>query len=931
MNNAEEIPGDTVMDPLKQESQESNPSTSDSYETGGDTMASGDESFLLEGDQASESQDDQRTSTPTKALTHFAEGESVADGQFSIQGVVLSPVLNSMAEHATPTQDQQSFTHDQPFASPGGYSTQDKSGEDSQSLYTSALSNINTTLTSDSCSAVEEKSGESSALEISVLQDTLRHESLMGECSTQDSTWATAYGSLQDDSDLKDITIRQEFNQSESNNLPLNVDETNSENNGETTFEDMTSTVEGNQVSEHVKNSDMQDVKNSDRIASVEVKSPDLDLLNEICEEATNMTIKEALICSLNPGVRAGLREGRLSLNESEILALEQYCEQFIDNLISQLLDGHWSENISKETSKPKSPDNKAKMAQKLSSLGLETLKSNCDRFVHSIITESLHDSCFGLQNEDAKSLESDKDSNAKQMQDIELDQNKFQTLFPLFKESEAIQDYIGFLAADIIKSALTNLSTSIATKNGDKNEHMTLNENSSSDNKTSREGTLCSSENKEGDQDTGLNNHMWKSQSEATPKGLENETDSDKGSESSDKEFEGQYAREMEGLSDDEQMFSSSLNGALETSLEFDGDWEGGGFLEDLHSLETGRKQRIMLKELSFDEHADVPGNEVLAPVFLAIAEENDDDTEIQGMRKKAQSIENLCGVISEPDDESFRRRSYSAPKRIRPIKTDLPPEQDKESEINKEEGDDNGEDEDGQQQEEDPVDKDHDEEEFDEQEKDIQRQDEQGQDGKGQDKTVPAVSTNLGERFRWYTVSLNGRDKILDLKLLESYMKVISHGGYFSDTKATIVVIAACYLPDRSIKNYDFLMEQLFFYVISTLELLAVHEDYYLVYLNGGVRQQNMPSVTWMKRFYQYIEGGLKKRMKEMFIVHPNFRLKAVITLAKPFLNASFWHKLSFVHSLSSLSDHVPVDYIYIPDEVMRADPAYRQVHSR
>ena len=45
---------------------------------------------------------------------------------------------------------------------------------------------------------------------------------------------------------------------------------------------------------------------------------------------------------------------------------------------------------------------------------------------------------------------------------------------------------------------------------------------------------------------------------------------------------------------------------------------------------------------------------------------------------------------------------------------------------------------------------------------------------------------------------------------------------------------------------------------YVISTLELLAIHEEYYLVYLNGGTRQQNMPSVTWMKRFYQYIEGG-------------------------------------------------------------------------
>ena len=34
---------------------------------------------------------------------------------------------------------------------------------------------------------------------------------------------------------------------------------------------------------------------------------------------------------------------------------------------------------------------------------------------------------------------------------------------------------------------------------------------------------------------------------------------------------------------------------------------------------------------------------------------------------------------------------------------------------------------------------------------------------------------------RFRWHTVSVHGRDKILDLKLLEPYMKVISHGGIF------------------------------------------------------------------------------------------------------------------------------------------------------
>ena len=61
------------------------------------------------------------------------------------------------------------------------------------------------------------------------------------------------------------------------------------------------------------------------------------------------------------------------------------------------------------------------------------------------------------------------------------------------------------------------------------------------------------------------------------------------------------------------------------------------------------------MLRELSFDEHADVAGTELLAPVFLAVAEENDDDDEFQGMRKKAQSIENLCPIIIDEYGKLF------------------------------------------------------------------------------------------------------------------------------------------------------------------------------------------------------------------------------------------------------------------------------------
>ncbi|KAJ7393933.1 Protein prune 2 [Desmophyllum pertusum] len=645
---------------------------------------------------------------------------------------------------------------------------------------------------------------------------TLHHDQSPGESSTQDSTWATAHGSFQDDFDLKDVTIKQELGQSNLSSEPQDeiVDDSDYEDDSvikssEASQDVSESTCQDKAATEHWRNGVME---NSDRTTtSEEINSPDLDLLNEICEEATNMTIKEALICSLNPGVRAGLREGRLSMNESEILALEQYCEQFIDNLISQLLAGQWSESMNNAAYRPL--DSKAKVAKKLSMLDLETLKSNCDRFVHSIITESLHNFCFGFQIKDTNLPGSDTEFNAKQNA---LDQKSVQDLLPIFKQSEAIQDYIGFLAADVVKSALANLSTSIATKNGEKNEQMILNNNSTSHDKTSIQGIVCSSKDKQDVQGTNTNNDMRKSYGNFTASGgIENETNRDAVSTGSDDDFE-----------------LHSLTGALETSLEFDhdvGDWEGGGLLAELHSMNTvtEKKQKIVLRELSFDEHADVAGTELLAPVFLAVAEENDDDDEFQGMRKKAQSIENLCPIIID-EYESPRQRSYSAPKKFRPspqpVQVDFQPESEDNSENSEtelEEGEYEGDEESAIADEDDEDDN----------ERNIE----------GEEGTDVRLDVNAqGDSFRWHTVSVNGRDKILDLKLLEPYMKVISHGGYFSDTKATIVVIAACYLPGRSVKNYDFLMEQLFFYVISTLELLAIHEEYYLVYLNGGTRQQ-------------------------------------------------------------------------------------------
>lgn len=57
--------------------------------------------------------------------------------------------------------------------------------------------------------------------------------------------------------------------------------------------------------------------------------------------------------------------------------------------------------------------------------------------------------------------------------------------------------------------------------------------------------------------------------------------------------------------------------------------------------------------------------------------------------------------------------------------------------------------------------------------------------------------------------------------------YLVSLETLGYFSDTKATIVVIAACYLPDRSLKNYDFLMEQLFLWVYTSAKHVYLESD--------------------------------------------------------------------------------------------------------
>ncbi|XP_050716519.1 protein prune homolog 2-like isoform X2 [Eriocheir sinensis] len=175
--------------------------------------------------------------------------------------------------------------------------------------------------------------------------------------------------------------------------------------------------------------------------------------------------------------------------------------------------------------------------------------------------------------------------------------------------------------------------------------------------------------------------------------------------------------------------------------------------------------------------------------------------------------------------------------------------------------------------------------------------------------------------EERSWRSVVISGIERRIDMKVIEPYKKVLSHGGYLSGSNEAIIVFSACFLPDRSRKDYDYVMDNLFMYVLTTLDQL-IAEDYVLIYLHGATTRGNMPSFAWLKRCYQMIDRRLRKNLQGLYLVHPTFWVKTVVVMTRPFVSAKFARKLRFVNSLKELSSLIPMDQVCIPDRVKQYD---------
>ncbi|KAM9377857.1 BCL2/adenovirus E1B 19 kDa protein-interacting protein 2 isoform 2-T2 [Pholidichthys leucotaenia] len=175
--------------------------------------------------------------------------------------------------------------------------------------------------------------------------------------------------------------------------------------------------------------------------------------------------------------------------------------------------------------------------------------------------------------------------------------------------------------------------------------------------------------------------------------------------------------------------------------------------------------------------------------------------------------------------------------------------------------------------------------------------------------------------EGRRWRVFRIGDQEQKVDMKAIEPYKRVISHGGYYGDGLNAIIVFAVCFMPESNQPNYRYIMENLFKYVIGTLELL-VAENYMIVYLNGATSRKRMPTVGWLRKCYQQIDRRLRKNLKSLIIVHPSWFIRALLALTKPFISSKFSQKIKYVYSLSDLAELVPMEYVSIPDCIKQFD---------
>ncbi|TNN36040.1 BCL2/adenovirus E1B protein-interacting protein 2 [Liparis tanakae] len=114
--------------------------------------------------------------------------------------------------------------------------------------------------------------------------------------------------------------------------------------------------------------------------------------------------------------------------------------------------------------------------------------------------------------------------------------------------------------------------------------------------------------------------------------------------------------------------------------------------------------------------------------------------------------------------------------------------------------------------------------------------------------------VVDGAGTRWRRFSPGDPPQESRVDMSVLEPFLRVLSHAGYYGDGTNDIIVFSSCFLPQNHLENYGYVMDHLFRYVVGTLDLM-VQEDYVVLYLCAGGQRDRLPALGWLKACYTSI----------------------------------------------------------------------------
>eukprot|EP00736_Rhodelphis_marinus_P008738 Rmarinus@m.27405 len=113
---------------------------------------------------------------------------------------------------------------------------------------------------------------------------------------------------------------------------------------------------------------------------------------------------------------------------------------------------------------------------------------------------------------------------------------------------------------------------------------------------------------------------------------------------------------------------------------------------------------------------------------------------------------------------------------------------------------------------------------------------------------------------------------------------------------------------------------LEKVVLYIIVMMDSI-VNNDYSIVVLHCATMAEP-PEFSWLRHIYNLFDRRYKKNLKTMYVLHPGFFFKSLLSYFKPIMSKKFWNQILTLDSILDLLRYVPASKLRLPQHVVSHD---------